>query len=197
MSKNTIIRSFVRSDFLKWIVGWYDHFNLTKTKPSSMSKEFEPQFKLNIGEKAPDFLLHFQDGTNTSLHQIKAEWTVFFFYPQDDSPTCTKQACNIRDHYQDLNKLNCRIYGISPDDEMSHNKFILKYQLPFPLIADHDQNIAKSLGVWSRKKFMGKVYDGIHRSSFIFDADKKLKGIIYPVKSAVHHEQILELIKSK
>lgn len=162
-----------------------------------MADEYLPKFTLKPGDLAPDFTSRIQDGSPIQLHQLKADWIVLFFYPQDLTPTCTTEACNLRDHYGNLRKAGVMLLGISPDDEKKHLKFIAKHELPFDLVADENHEIASAFGVWSKKKFMGRVYDGIHRSTFILDRTFKVREIIYPVQSARHHEQILSIIKQK
>jgi peroxiredoxin Q/BCP len=161
-----------------------------------MIENYLPVFNLHKGDMAPDFVSRLEDGSSIHLYEVKAKWIVLFFYPQDDTPTCTKEACNIRDNYDDLSKVGCEIFGISPDNEKQHDKFITKYKLPFRLIVDEDHSIAESYHVWSLKKFMGMIYTGIHRTTYILNDKKEIHEIIYPVESARHHEQILESIQN-
>ncbi len=155
-----------------------------------------PQFTLAKGDPVPDFIAELDSEEQIQLSAIQAKWIVLFFYPKDDTPTCTKEACNIRDHHAQLIKEGCKVFGISPDGVKSHQRFKQKYQLPYPLIADKGSKIARAYQVWGLKKFMGRVVEGIHRSTFIIDGDKKLHQILYPVDASNHHEQILESIKN-
>lgn len=157
-------------------------------------EDYKPKFKLKKGDSAPNFMAINQNGDKIELKKIKSKWTILFFYPQDSTPTCTKEACNLRDHYEDLKSLDCSIFGISQDSESSHQKFISKNKLPYDLLVDSDNAIAISYDVYSKKKFMGIVYIGIHRTTYILDKNKKVHHIIYPVVSAVHHQQIIDLI---
>lgn len=156
--------------------------------------EYQPKFLFNKGDLIPDFEFMIQDGSRHKLSDASADWIVLFFYPKDNTPTCTKEACNLRDHFGELKKHSCVIYGVSPDDQKDHNKFMTKYSLPYDLIVDEDHKLATKFGVWGRKKFMGKVYDGIHRASFVITKGLILHDIIYPVKSDIHNEQILASI---
>ncbi|MDQ3141296.1 MAG: thioredoxin-dependent thiol peroxidase [Bacteroidota bacterium] len=159
-----------------------------------MSDEFSPKFKLHPGDPAPDFTTVDQHGNTVRLYDIPSKWIALFFYPEDNTPTCTKEACNLRDQFADFKKLDCTIFGISPDDEKSHQKFIHKFNLPYDLLVDTNHEIASTYNVWGRKKFMGREFDGIHRVSYILNSDKKVHKIIYPVVSAEHAEQIIHEI---
>ena len=158
------------------------------------AEDFKPKFTLHPGDPAPNFFAPNQAGKLIELYSISSEWTILFFYPQDLTPTCIKEACNLRDNYTALKKLKCKIFGISQDDETSHKKFIDRYTLPYELLVDSGNKIATDYNVYSRKKFMGIAYTGIHRSTFILDEQKKIHKIIYPVVSANHHSQIIEAI---
>ena len=146
---------------------------------------------LRIGDKAPDFAGKDQDGNILSLKNMKGEKVVLFFYPKDDTPGCTAEACNLRDNYVLLKKKGYKIVGVSADDEAKHKKFIEKYELPFPLIADVDHTIIKAYDVWGRKQFMGRVFDGIVRTTFIIDEKGVLENIITTVKTKEHTSQII------
>lgn len=159
-------------------------------------KDYLPKFIFHPGDRFPQTQLKLQDDEWADLTKLKAQWLVLFFYPQDLSPTCSKQACNLQQAYAKLKKKHITIIGISPDDASKHQRFIAKYHLNFPLAIDQDAQLAKQLGVFSLKKFMGRVYDGIHRSSFILDHELIIRHIIYPVESGRHDEQILEAIKT-
>lgn len=146
---------------------------------------------LKIGDKAPDFSILDQDGRTRGLSEFKGKKLVLYFYPQDDTPTCTTQACNLRDNYEILQENGYEILGVSPDKDSKHLKFIDKHKLPFSLLVDSDLKLCHLYGIWGPKKFMGREYDGIHRTSFIIDEKGKISNIIHPVKSKIHHQQIL------
>lgn len=146
---------------------------------------------LKIGDKAPLFKGIDQNGKAISSADFKGKKWVIYFYPADDTPTCTTQACNLRDNYALLKKAGFSIVGISPDDVKKHKKFEQKYDLPFPLIADVDNAIALEFGVWDWKKFMGKEYIGMHRTTFLIDEKGRLMHIIAKPKSKMHASEIL------
>ncbi len=147
---------------------------------------------LNIGDKSPDFKGVTTDGTQISLADFKNKKIVMYFYPKDNTPGCTAQACNLRDNYQLLIDKGYVVIGVSADNENSHQKFTEKYQLPFPLIADVDKKIIKDFGVWGKKKFMGKEYDGIIRTTFIISEDGIIEDVISKVKTKEHTSQIIK-----
>ncbi|MBK8954941.1 MAG: peroxiredoxin [Saprospiraceae bacterium] len=157
-------------------------------------EEYPPPIRVQVGDLFPVSELLIQDGTYLKLKTLKSHWIALFFYPEDDSPTCTKQACNLRDSYEMLAKKNIYTLGVSPDDEKKHKRFIEKYQLPFPLVVDQDHALAKRLGIFGLKKFMGRVYEGIHRTTIILNKDLKIHAIIYPVVSGKHGEQIMNVL---
>lgn len=117
---------------------------------------------------------------------------MLYFYPKDDTPGCTAQACNFRDNYQKLGNAGYQVIGVSADDEKKHMKFTDKYELPFPLIPDTEKKIINAYGVWGEKKFMGRIFDGIHRETFVIDEDGKIEKVITKVKTKEAAEQILE-----
>ena len=147
------------------------------------------------GEKAPVFSGPDQNGNTISNIFFKGKKTALYFYPHDNTPTCTTQACNLRDNFATLKKDGVQVIGISTDDEKSHTKFIKKYKLPFPLIADKDHAIAKSFGVWAPKKFMGREFLGMNRTTFLIDEKGIIKKIIHKPKSRVHAQEIREAWK--
>lgn len=147
---------------------------------------------LKQGDKAPDFTVADQNGKKIKLNDFKGKKTVIYFYPKDMTPGCTNQACNLRDNYSALQKEGIQILGVSADDEARHKKFIDKYELPFPLLADTDKKMIKDFGVWGLKKFMGKEYDGIHRTTFLINEDGKIHDVIKKPKTKAHAEEILE-----
>ncbi|NCI45132.1 thioredoxin-dependent thiol peroxidase [Sediminibacterium soli] len=150
---------------------------------------------LQEGKKAPAFKGKDQDGNTVSLADYKGKKLVLYFYPHDDTPTCTDQACNLRDNYALLQSHGLSILGVSEDDEKSHKKFEKKYNLPFPLVADTSQAILKKYGVWDWKTFMGKTYIGTHRTTFLIDEKGKIAKVITRPRSKKHAEEILEAWK--
>lgn len=148
--------------------------------------------KLEAGQKAPVFKGLDQEGKMISLEDFLSHKVVLYFYPKDSTPGCTAQACNLRDNYKLLLDKGIKIIGVSADSAKSHQKFIEKNNLPFPLIADTDKTILQQYGVWGPKKFMGKVYDGIHRTTFLIDEQGLIIHIFDKVDTKNHTEQILE-----
>lgn len=147
---------------------------------------------LQIGDNAPDFFVHDQDGNTQSISQYKGKKIVLYFYPKASTPGCTVQACNLRDHYEELLKLGYVVLGVSADDAVKLQKFKDKNNLPFPLLADVEKEVIQLYGVWGPKKFMGKTYDGIHRTTFVIDEAGVISEIISKVKTKEHFEQIVE-----
>jgi thioredoxin-dependent peroxiredoxin len=148
------------------------------------------------GTKAPNDLGIDQNGKNVRLTDFKGKKIVIYFYPKDDTPGCTAQACNLRDHESTLTKEGIQVIGVSADDEVKHQKFEKKYSLNFPLIADIDKTTINAFGVWGPKKFMGKEYDGIHRTTFLIDEDGTIAAVIKKPKTKEHAEEILALFKN-
>jgi len=147
---------------------------------------------LKKGDKAPAFSGKDQNSNNVSLSDFAGSKLVLYFYPKDSTPGCTAQACNLRDNYRHLLDTGYKVIGVSTDNEKSHLKFIEKYNLPFPLIADTDKEISKAYGVYGPKKFMGRVFDGINRTTFIVDPAGFISEIISTVDTKDHTKQILE-----
>ena len=148
---------------------------------------------LKIGHAAPEFCSKDQDGNDVCLKNFSGKRVVLYFYPKDNTPGCTVQACNIRDNYSSVLGENIVILGVSADDEKKHLKFIEKFDLPFPLLADVDKTMLNLYGVWGEKKFMGKIYDGIHRTTFVLDDTHTIIGIIDKPKNKEHTAEILEI----
>lgn len=146
---------------------------------------------LKEGDKAPDFSGTDHQGNIVSLATYPGQKTVLYFYPEDDTPTCTVQACNLRDNYALLQQHGFTVIGISPNDEKSHNKFRDKYQLPFPLIADTAHTIINAYGVWGEKQLYGRKYTGLHRTTFVIDEAGVIRKIILKPKSKQHAEDII------
>jgi peroxiredoxin Q/BCP len=151
---------------------------------------------LKIGDKAPNFEGIDQHGHNISSKDYAGKKTVIYFYPKDNTPGCTTQACSIRDNYDSLLKNGIQVIGVSADSVASHQKFVTKYDLPFPLLADEDKSIIEAFGVWGPKKFMGKEYDGIHRTTFLLDEESNMKGIIEKPNTKAHAEEILSFFQT-
>ena len=143
------------------------------------------------GDPAPDFALTSDSGEVVRLSALRGKPVVLYFYPKDDTPGCTKQARGIRDAYGEFERAGAVVLGVSPDDEGSHVKFKHKYDLPFTLLADTDHAVAEEYGVWGEKKNYGKTYMGIIRSTFVIDADGKLKKVMRNVKPATHADDVL------
>lgn len=149
---------------------------------------------LKTGDKAPAFEAKDHQGNLVKLNNYKGKKVVLYFYPKDDTPGCTKEACNFRDNYNLLLKKGIEVIGISTDSVKSHGKFVDKYELPFTLVADEDKKIVESYGVWGEKKFMGKTYMGTNRVTFIINEKGIVEHIITKVDTTNSTEQVLELL---
>jgi peroxiredoxin Q/BCP len=147
--------------------------------------------KLNVGDNAPDFSGIDQNGNTINLSDYKGKKLVLYFYPKDNTPGCTAEACSLRDGYSRFLKEGYEVLGVSIDNVASHQKFIEKYSLPFSLIADIDKKIVESYGVWGEKKFMGKIHLGTIRTTFIIDQNGIIEKIIEKVDTKKHTEQII------
>ncbi|MGB1216584.1 MAG: thioredoxin-dependent thiol peroxidase [Saprospiraceae bacterium] len=147
---------------------------------------------LKAGDTAPDFKGIIQDESEVSLSDFKGSKLVLYFYPKDNTPGCTTQACNLRDNYEELLKQGYKVLGVSPDSAKRHQNFIAKQELPFDLLADTEKKTLKTYGVWGLKKFMGREYDGVHRTTFVIDEDGIIEEIIQKVKTKEHTAQILK-----
>ncbi|WP_269541811.1 thioredoxin-dependent thiol peroxidase [Cerasicoccus fimbriatus] len=146
---------------------------------------------LSPGSQTPGFAFRYADGTEGHTDQLKGLYLVYF-YPRDDTPGCTKEACAFRDIFEDFTKAGITVIGVSCDDDASHEKFRKKFSLPFPLAADTDQTLVKAFGVWGPKKFMGKEYEGIHRMSFLVSPDGKVLKTYPKVKPEEHAAEVLQ-----
>jgi len=146
---------------------------------------------LKIGDKAPEINSLDENGKVISLSQFKGKKIVLYFYPKDMTPGCTMQSCNLRDNYKMLLDNGYVVLGCSADSADKHKRFIAKYNLPFPLITDEEKIILNNYGVWGPKKFMGRTYDGIHRTTFVIDEKGIILDIITKVKTKAHTGQIL------
>lgn len=147
---------------------------------------------LQAGDKVPEFTAADQDGNTISASDFKGQKWVVFFYPKADTPGCTAEACNLRDHYAELRDAGYALVGVSADGPKKQAKFRDKYNFPFPLIADEDRTVVDAFGVWGPKKFMGREYEGIHRITFIIGEDGQVERVIDKVKTKDHAAQILE-----
>ena len=146
---------------------------------------------LKIGDKAPSFVGIDQDGNEHKLQDYKGKKLVVFFYPKANTPGCTAEACNLRDNFEYFNNNNFELLGVSADNLKSQASFKNKFELPYPLIADVDKAVITAFGVWGPKKFMGKEYDGIHRTTFVIDENGVIENIISDVKTKDHASQII------
>jgi peroxiredoxin Q/BCP len=147
---------------------------------------------LNIGSSAPSFSANNQNGETLTLSNFTGRKLVLYFYPKDDTPGCTAEACSLRDNYQDLISQGYAILGVSPDTEAKHQKFIAKYNLPFDLLADIDNTVALAYGVWVEKSMYGRKYMGIARTTFVIDEQGNLTEIIEKVDTKNHATQIIK-----
>ena len=148
--------------------------------------------KFKVGDKAPDFTAKDEQGNTISLSDYKGKKLVLFFYPKASTPTCTTEACNLRDNFQDLKDNGYEILGVSADSAKRQLNFKDKYNFPYPLLADEDKKVLKAYDVWGEKKFMGRTFDGIHRVTFVIDENGVIEKVIDNVKAKIHSEQILE-----
>jgi thioredoxin-dependent peroxiredoxin len=151
--------------------------------------------KLKQGGKAPAIDAIDQNGNRITLEQFKGKKVILYFYPKDDTPGCTAEACNLRDNYDVLINRDFQILGVSADSVSSHDRFAKKYNLPFPLISDTDKKVINDYGVWGRKKFMGRSFDGVLRTTFIIDEKGVIERVISKVETKNHTEQIINNIK--
>ena len=147
--------------------------------------------KLKEGDKAPDFTVRDGEGQTVRLKDLRGKKVVLYFYPKDDTPGCTKEACSFRDSFAKFKKRGIEVLGVSFDNEAKHKKFAQKFDLPFRLLADTDRAIAEGFGTYGEKKFMGRTYMGIHRMTFLIDEKGKIKKIFNKVKPEEHAEEVL------
>ncbi|MDA8951647.1 thioredoxin-dependent thiol peroxidase [Flavobacteriaceae bacterium] len=146
---------------------------------------------LKVGDKAPNFETKDNQGIIRKLDDYSGKKLVVFFYPKASTPGCTAEACNLRDHYQTFQSKGYEILGVSADSEKRQQNFVQKHQLPFPLLADENHDVINGFGVWGPKKFMGREYDGIHRTTFVIDGNGIIENVISKVKTKDHASQIL------
>jgi len=147
--------------------------------------------EIKIGDTAPKINAKDQDGNDFSLESLKGKKVVLYFYPKDDTPGCTKEACNLRDNYEKLQQEGYEVIGVSADNQAKHQKFIAKHDLPFKLLADENKEVIQNYNAWGLKKFMGKEYEGIIRKTYVIDENGKIEDIIEKVKTKDHTAQIL------
>ena len=147
---------------------------------------------LKEGEKAPDFATRDTDGNEVRLSDFRGRKVMLYFYPKDDTPGCTRQACSIRDAYSEFEERGIKVLGVSLDDQASHRKFADKYELPFTLLADTDHAVADAYGVYGEKEFMGKKYLGVDRKTFLIDEQGRIKRVFNKVNVEEHADEVLE-----
>ena len=152
------------------------------------------EIKLKEGMSVPNIPLNDQDGNSVSLTDFKGQKLIVFFYPKDDTPTCTNEACNLRDNYQLWIDKGYQVLGVSYDTEKSHQKFIKKYNLPYPLIADPEHKWINAFGLWGEKLLFGRQVMGTHRTTFVINENGVISHVVREVKSKTHTEQLLEVI---
>ena len=149
---------------------------------------------IEIGQPVPAFEVNDQSGKTVTSKSLLGKKYLLFFYPKDDSPSCTKEACSLRDKYKEIKKKGYLIFGVSPDNEKKHLKYIQKYEFQFPLLADPDLKMTKAFGLYGPKIFMGKDIIGVYRTTVLVDEHGNVSHIIDKVKTAEHADQILEMI---
>src|SRR5256886_13858130 len=154
-----------------------------------------PEIKLKEGDKAPDFEASTNGGGRSSLADFKGKHVVLYFYPRDDTPGCTKEACALRDHFAAFKRKGEVVLGVSVDSAKAHDKFAEKFKLPFTLVADEDKKIVQAYGVWGEKSFMGRKYMGTHRVTFLIGPDGRIKKIWPQVKPEEHAEEVLAALE--
>ena len=149
---------------------------------------------IDEGTEAPDFQLTADDGSTVRLSELRGKPVVLYFYPKDDTPGCTAQACGIRDAWGEFERAGAVVLGVSPDGEASHVKFKEKYGLPFPLLADTGHEVSEEYGVWGEKTYYGKTYMGVERSTFVIDAEGKVAKVMRKVKPDTHADDVLAVL---
>jgi len=152
---------------------------------------------LSVGSKAPEFTTTDQNGKTVKLKDFKGKKVVLYFYPKDDTPGCTVEACSFRDNLPEFEKLNATVLGVSTDGEASHRKFADKFELPFTLLADTDKSIVNAYGAWGEKKNYGKTYMGTHRITYVIDEKGKIEAVFPKVTPKTHAEELLALLGGK
>jgi peroxiredoxin Q/BCP len=153
-----------------------------------------PELKLKEGDPAPEFDARTSGGGTLSLKELRGRNVVLYFYPRDNTPGCTKEACGFRDHFADFEKQGAMVLGVSVDSGKSHDKFVEKYKLPFRLLVDEDREIAQAYGAWGQKSFLGKKYMGMFRMTYLIGPDGRIRKIWPKVKPETHAEEVLEML---
>lgn len=161
----------------------------------SSRKTKEDMKHLKEGDKAPDFSAKNEKGEQVSLNDFQGKKLALFFYPAANTPGCTAEACSLRDHYKELQLKGIEVLGVSPDSSKKQSNFKTKFSFPYSLLADEDQSVLKSYGVWGEKQFMGRTFDGVHRTTFLIDENGIVKKIYDKVDTAEHAQQILESLE--
>lgn len=146
---------------------------------------------LQPGDAAPEFTLPDQNDTPHTLSEYRGGWVVLFFYPKDDTPGCTREACSFRDRHDELRELGATVIGISVDPVARHARFVSKYALPFTLLSDVDKEVVRAYGVWGEKRFMGRIFDGSHRVSFLIDPEGRIARVYAKVKPDLHTGEVI------
>jgi len=159
-----------------------------------MAKTLE--LKLKEGDKAPDFTAPTNGGGEVSLSDYKGKHVILYFYPKDDTPKCTKEACSFRDHFAAIKKTGAVVLGVSVDSVKAHDKFVDKFKLPFELLSDEARQIVQAYGVWGEKSFMGRKYQGTHRVTFLIGPEGRIKKIWPSVKPEEHVKEVLSALES-
>lgn len=152
---------------------------------------------LEVGVKAPPFKTIDQDGKPVALEDFKGKKVILYFYPKDDTPGCTKEACGFRDRFAQFKKMNVKILGVSVDDEKKHKKFAEKYNLPFRLLVDTEKKIVQDYGAWGEKSLYGKKYMGTNRVTYLIDEEGRISHVFPKVKPETHAEELLKLLSKK
>jgi thioredoxin-dependent peroxiredoxin len=151
---------------------------------------------VEAGKPAPDFSLLDQQGKKVTLSKLKGSPVILYFYPKDDTPGCTKEACGFRDAFADYEKAGAKVIGVSPDNVASHAKFAKKYELPFTLLADSENKVCEAFGVWKEKSMYGKKYMGVERTTFVIDAKGVVRQVFPKVKVESHSDAVLDALKT-
>ena len=152
---------------------------------------------IEVGQQAPDFKLSDENGKIHQLSDYQGKYVLLYFYPKDDTPGCTTEACNFRDDYSNYNNANVIILGVSPDSPQSHAKFKNKYNLPFTLLADEAHQVCELFGVWGRKKSFGKEYEGVHRTTYLINPDGRIQKVYEKVSPANHSTSVLDELRGE
>jgi thioredoxin-dependent peroxiredoxin len=173
-----------------WLIAKVYRFILTQKQNSAMSK-----ITLQEGHPAPDFNGIDENGQPVTLADFKGKKLILFFYPKDNTPGCTAEACNLRDNYDALRQRGFEMLGVSPDSPASHLRFKSKHKLPFPLLADTDKTVLKAYGVWGPKALYGKLFDGVNRTTVVIDENGLIARVFDKVKTGDHTRQILEALE--